>query len=110
MAEFFGPDDQRRDAYGWLTNQASHWTLGYLATWVLVEIGVDVRTVVLLVLVSFAAWEARQVALGGLISDSLTDFAFVALGSLWGALGGSWLQLVALGSALIWGTVRRLPK
>lgn len=76
----------------------------------LLDLGVDARTVVLLVLVAFGAWEARQIARGGRVADSAADFSFVALGSVWGALGGSWLQLLALGSALIWGTVRRLPK
>lgn len=107
MGGFFGPDDQRGDAYGWLTNQASHWLLGYLSAWALLALGVDARTVVLLVAVAFAAWEARQLAQGGRLADGLTDWAFVVAGSVWGATGGHWVQLAVLAAALIAGVRAR---
>lgn len=107
MWEFFAPDAQAGDAYGWLVNQTSHWALGVLLVW-LGDRFTTRRRAALIAGAGFLAWEAAQIYAGGALADSAADAAFVALGAAWGARGGSWFGFGALAAGLILGVSARL--
>lgn len=105
--EFFAPDAQTGDAYGWLANQTAHFALGLLFVWV-ADRRLSRGAAFLLGAVAFGAWEAAQLVAGGDLWDGLDDLAFVLLGAAWGVRGGSWPLLLTLAAYLGAGVALRL--
>ena len=75
------PDDQKRDWYGWVTNQMGHFTLGVIITAVAVQL-LPVHFAILPALVFAGIKESIDIFRYSSFKDSLIDWLFQGLGGI----------------------------
>ena len=75
------PDDQKRDWYGWVTNQMGHFTLGVIITAVAVQL-LPVHFAILPALVFAGIKESIDMFRYSSFKDSLIDWIFQGLGAI----------------------------
>lgn len=75
------PDDQKKDWYGWVTNQMGHFTLGVIITAVAVQL-LPVHFAILPALVFAGIKESIDIFRYSSFKDSLIDWLFQGLGGI----------------------------
>lgn len=75
------PDDQKRDWYGWATNQTGHFTIGVVITAIAVQM-VSTHFAILPALVFAGLKESLDMFRGSNFRDSLVDWVFQGVGGL----------------------------
>ena len=75
------PDDQKRDWYGWATNQTGHFTIGVIITAIAVQL-LPIHFAILPALVFAGAKESIDMFRNSSFKDSLIDWIFQGVGSI----------------------------
>lgn len=75
------PDDQKRDWYGWVTNQMGHFTIGVIITAVAVQL-LPVHFSILPALVFAGIKESIDMFRYSSFKDSLIDWIFQGVGAI----------------------------
>jgi hypothetical protein len=75
------PDDQKRDWYGWVTNQMGHFTIGVIITAIAVQL-LPIHFAILPALVFAGAKESIDMLRNSSFKDSLIDWIFQGVGGI----------------------------
>jgi uncharacterized membrane protein HdeD (DUF308 family) len=75
------PDDQKRDWYGWVTNQTGHFTIGVIITAIAIQV-LPVYFAILPALVFAGAKESIDMFRNSSFKDSLIDWIFQCIGGI----------------------------
>jgi hypothetical protein len=74
------PDDQKRDWYGWATNQTGHFTIGVLITCIAIQV-LPLYFSILPAVVFAGLKESADLLRGGAFKDSFVDWTFQCVGA-----------------------------
>jgi uncharacterized membrane protein HdeD (DUF308 family) len=75
------PDDQKRDWYGWATNQTGHFTIGVIITAIAVQL-LPIHFAILPALVFAGIKESIDMFRNSSFKDSLIDWIFQGVGAI----------------------------
>jgi hypothetical protein len=75
------PDDQKRDWYGWATNQTGHFTIGVIITAIALQL-LPIHFSILPALVFAGAKESIDILRNSSFKDSLIDWIFQGVGAI----------------------------
>ncbi len=75
------PDDQKRDWYGWVTNQMGHFTIGVIITAIALQL-LPIHFAILPALVFAGAKESIDMLRNSSFKDSLIDWIFQGVGGI----------------------------
>jgi hypothetical protein len=75
------PDDQKRDWYGWATNQTGHFTIGVIITAIALQL-LPIHFAILPALVFAGAKEGIDMFRNSSFKDSLIDWIFQGVGGI----------------------------
>jgi hypothetical protein len=75
------PDDQKRDWYGWATNQTGHFTIGVIITAIAIQV-LPVHFAILPALVFAGIKESIDMFKNSSFKDSLIDWIFQGVGAI----------------------------
>jgi uncharacterized membrane protein HdeD (DUF308 family) len=81
LQELNRPDDQKRDWYGWVTNQMGHFTIGVIITAIAVQL-LPIHFAILPALVFAGAKEIIDMLRNSSFKDSLIDWIFQGVGGI----------------------------
>jgi hypothetical protein len=74
------PDAQKRDWYGWVTNQTGHFTIGVLITAIAIQV-LPLYFSILPAVVFAGLKESTDLLRGGALKDSFVDWTFQCVGA-----------------------------
>jgi hypothetical protein len=74
------PDAQKRDWYGWVTNQTGHFTIGVLITCIAIQV-LPLYFSILPAVVFAGLKESADLLRGGAFKDSFVDWTFQCVGA-----------------------------
>jgi hypothetical protein len=75
------PDDQKRDWYGWATNQTGHFTIGVIITAIAIQV-LPIHFAILPSLVFAGIKESIDMLRNSFFKDSLIDWIFQGVGAI----------------------------
>jgi uncharacterized membrane protein HdeD (DUF308 family) len=81
LQELNRPDDQKRDWYGWATNQTGHFTIGVIITAIALQL-LPVHFAILPALVFAGIKESIDMFKNSSFKDSLIDWIFQGVGGI----------------------------
>lgn len=81
LQELNRPDDQKRDWYGWVTNQMGHFTIGVIITAIALQL-LPIHFAILPALVFAGGKESIDMFRNSSFKDSLIDWIFQGVGGI----------------------------
>jgi uncharacterized membrane protein HdeD (DUF308 family) len=81
LQELNKPDDQKRDWYGWATNQTGHFTIGVIITAIALQL-LPIHFAILPALVFAGIKEIIDMLRNSSFKDSLIDWIFQGVGAI----------------------------